>query len=551
MNPRARQPWRRPGWRLGLTAVAVVVAGSATVATAMASNAPSFGDSSATVPLSQVVPAPASTHTNPGVAFNLTPDDAIYATGGSSDAQAAAGYLAGLLRKPTGYALPVDSITSQAQPKGIALELNSADKGAAGSYQLNVTRRSVTIRAGQREGLFEGIETLRQLLPVKVESPQAVNGPWLVQGGQISDQPRYDYRGAMLDVARNFLPVSDVERYISEIARYKINYLHLHLTDDQGWRIAINNWPNLTKVGGSSGVGGVSSGFYTQAQYKDIVQYAWARGITVIPEIEGPEHMNAALSSYAQLNCNGVAPPLYTGFTESPTGLLCISSATTYKFMDQVIGQIAALTPGPYISIGGDETQDVSPADLATYDKKIAAIVESHGKKIYGWQDAVGGFDASKTPAMTEYWQSGVNDPAVIAAAKAGTKVIMAPSTKAYLDMKYTADEPEYPVGNSWAGYTTASDAYNWNPNTMVSGLPASSVGGVEAPLWTETIFGMDQAEQLAFPRLLEIADIGWAPASAHDWNSFKSRLAAQGPRLREARVNYYLAPGVPWPMGS
>ncbi|MEV2243837.1 beta-N-acetylhexosaminidase [Streptomyces sp. NPDC049970] len=535
--------------RMKVTIVGVAVAITASVTVATASFGSSSGAEGAT-PLTQVVPKPVSVRTTGNVAFDLDRGDAVYATGGSADAKAAAEFVAGLLRKPTGFALPVRTLTGGAKPEGIVLALGGANKVThAEGYQLDVTSKAVTIQADARAGLFNGVATLRQLLPAKVERQQRTAGPWRVQGGRITDQPRYGYRGAMLDVARHFLPEPDVRKYIDTIARYKINYLHLHLIDDQGWRLEIKDWPELTKTGGASGVGGMNGGFFTQEQYTSIVRYAWARGVTVIPEVEGPAHMHAALASYGKLNCDGKALEPYTGFVPSPEGRLCLDDPDTYELMDAVIGQVAALTPGPYIHVGGDETQDIPEADRDAYFTKIAKLVEKHGKKIYGWQDAAGSMPAAGS--MTGFWAAGINDDRVIAAAEAGGKVVMAPSAHTYLDMKYDETAPEYPIGNSWAGTSTVEDSYGWKPEEQLAGLPENAIAGVESALWTETIFGIRQAEDLAFPRLLSVAEIGWAKASAHDWNTFRERLAAQGPRLREARVNYYQAPDVPWPLGS
>ncbi|MDQ1025101.1 hexosaminidase [Streptomyces umbrinus] len=548
MKASASPPERRRGRRMKVTIVGVVVAITATLSGATTSVGSPSGEAGA-VPLTKVLPQPAEVRTTAGVAFDLESDDAVHATGGSGDAKAAADFLAGLLRKPTGYALPVRSLAAGAEPDGIVMALggNNSVTQAEG-YQLDVTSRSVTVRADDRAGLFNGIETLRQLLPVKVERQQRMPGPWRIQGGRITDAPRYGYRGAMLDVGRHFLPKTDVEKYIDTIARYKINYLHLHLVDDQGWRIEIKEWPELAKIGGSTGTGGLLGGFYTQEDYRNIVQYAWARGVTVIPEIEGPDHMHSALASYAKLTCDGKALEPYTGWGKSPDGGLCLDNPTTYEFLDEVIGEIAALTPGPYIHVGGDEAAGRSQAEMDGYFEKVAKLVEKHGKKVFGWQEAAGSLPAK---SVTEFWVPGNNEDRIIASAKAGGKVVMAPAMHTYLDQKYTDSYPEYPLGQTWAGPTSVQSSYDWKPEEQIAGLPATSIAGVEAPLWTETVFGINQAENLAFPRLLSIAEIGWAKASSHDWNTFKPRLAAQGPRLRESRVNYYLSPEVPWPLGS
>jgi hexosaminidase len=203
----------------------------------------------------------------------------------STDSVPVGDYLAAFLRRPTGYPLPVTPAGAGA-PSGIALLLSGAPAsvGAEG-YQLDVTGTAVVIRARQPAGLFAAVQTLRQLLPSTVESATVQPGPWNVPGGRVVDYPRFAYRGAMLDVARHFFTVAQVERYVDQLARYKVNYFHLHLADDQGWRIAINGWDRLTSYGGGTQVGGGPGGFYPQDDYRAIVAYAQQRFITVVPEV--------------------------------------------------------------------------------------------------------------------------------------------------------------------------------------------------------------------------------------------------------------------------
>ncbi|MFE7133412.1 beta-N-acetylhexosaminidase [Streptomyces sp. NPDC057638] len=551
MKSTVTAPGGRRGRRLKLTGLAALMAVTGTLTTAAAADRPAApGAARAAVPLDRVVPAPVSVRAEPGTVFTLGAGDAIQASAGSADARAAADLLGSVLRRPTGYELPVTELRPGARADGIRIVLGGANEVThPEGYQLDVTKDAVTLRADRRAGLMNGVATLRQLLPVRVDARGRVDGPWTVAGGRVLDQPRYAYRGSMLDVARTFLPEKAVKRYIDTIARYKINYLHLHLTDDQGWRVEITSRPELTRIGGSSGLAGVTKGFYTKAQYASIIQYAWARGITVIPEIEGPDHAHAALASYAELNCDGTAPPVYSGFLKSDDGRMCVEKPVTYTFMDQVIGELARMTPGPYIHIGGDETQGRTPAQITEYFRKVSALVIKHGKKPIGWQEALPGL----TPkgATATFWINGVNNDEVVAAGKAGAKIVMAPATEAYLDMKYTPEKPEYPTGNTWAGSTTVKDAYSWRPEAVLKGLPANAVTGVAAPLFTDTVFGYDTTEHLAFPRLLAIAELGWTREAGLNWGSFRERLAAQGPRLRQDGVNYYRAPGVPWPYGS
>jgi len=305
--------------------------------------------------MNDLVPAPVSVEATPGHDYRLTADTVISTERGSSAARSVGKYLADLLRPATGYRLHVKEARGHDPDDGIVLLLSGADQKVGNEgYELDASKHGVVIRARTADGLFSGVQTLRQLLPAAIDSWTHQPGPWAVSGGHIVDYPRFAYRGAMLDVSRHFFPVSTVERYIDDIARYKVNYLHLHLADDQGWRIQIKSWPNLAIHGGSTEVGGGPGGYYTQREYKDLVKYAASRHITIVPEIDMPGHTNAALSSYAELNCNGIAPPLYTG-TDVGFSSLCVNKEITYQFLDDVIRELARMTPGPYIHIGGDE----------------------------------------------------------------------------------------------------------------------------------------------------------------------------------------------------
>jgi hexosaminidase len=473
------------------------------------------------------------------VTFTIRPGTAI-----ATDSAPVGEYLAGFLRRSTGYPLPVKP--AKGEPAGITLLLSGAPSTVGDEgYQLDVTRTAVVIRARRAAGLFAGVQTLRQLLPPTVDSATVRPGPWNVPGGHVVDFPRFVYRGAMLDVARHFFSVGQVERYIDQIARYKVNRFHLHLSDDQGWRIAIKGWDRLATYGGGTAVGGDPGGFYTQDDYRTIVAYAAARFITVIPEIDMPGHTNAALASYADLNCNGVAPPRYTG-TDVGFSSLCTSKEITYKFLDDVLGQLAALTPGGYLHIGGDEAQSTQPADYAAFINRVQQIVASHGKSVQGWHDLV---HATPLPStVAQFWDTTTSDAAVAAAAQHGTKLVMSPANHAYLDMKYNAQTP---LGQDWAGLIEVKDAYGWNPGAYLSGVPASAVLGVEAPLWTETIRTSADIEFMAFPRLPAIAELGWSPQSTHSWSAFRNRLAAQGPRWKVQGVHYYHSTQIPWPAGA
>ncbi|NJC69305.1 family 20 glycosylhydrolase [Planosporangium thailandense] len=482
-----------------------------------------------------VVPAPLMVKPAAGTTFTLTAGTRIFTSPGAREV---AGYLAGILRRSTGYRLPV----VEGSGVGVSLLLTGADPDVGDQgYRLDVTRASVVIRAQSGAGLFAGVQTLRQLFPAAIESPTARPGPWAVAGGQIVDRPRLAYRAAMLDVARHFFTVATVERYLDELALYKVNYLHLHLTDDQGWRIAIDSWPRLATYGGSTQVGGGAGGYFTKADYRAIVAYAEARYITVVPEVDMPGHVNAALASYAELNCDGKAPPLYTG-TGVGFSSLCMTRDVTYRFVDDVIGEVAALTPGPYLHIGGDEAYATKPADYASFMNRVQEIVAAHGKAVLAWHQVV---TATPLPStVAQYWGTTRSAPDVAAAAGRGTKLLLSPANKAYLDMKYDASTP---LGQDWAGYVEVKDAYDWDPGTYLDGVGASSVLGVDAPLWTETIVALRDIEYMAFPRLPAIAELGWSPTSTHDWNAFRVRLGAQGPRWTTQGITFYRSPQIPW----
>lgn len=293
-------------------------------------------------PLGAIVPAPASV-TPGGAPYTLGRTTAVRVDAEDPESRDIGRYLAGLLRPSTGYPLPV--VDDDAARGGILLRLSprATALGEEG-YELRSGRTGVTLTAYRPAGLFRGVQTLRQQLPAAVEKRTVQAGPWQIAGGTVTDTPRYAYRGAMLDVSRHFFTVDQVKRYIDQLALYKVNKLHLHLSDDQGWRIAVDSWPRLATYGGSTQVGGGPGGFYTKDDYREIVRYAASRYQEVVPEIDLPGHTNAALASYAELNCDGVAPPLYTG-TGVGFSSLCVPKEITYDFVDDVLRELAALTP--------------------------------------------------------------------------------------------------------------------------------------------------------------------------------------------------------------
>jgi hexosaminidase len=449
-------------------------------------------------------------------------------------------YLSSILKPATGFSLPV-IISNKATIDNIFLKVELLDsiKNEEG-YHLNISQDSIALKANTVSGLFRGIQTLRQLFPHEIESDSFQKVEWKIPTGIVKDYPTYAMRGAMLDVARHFFGVQDVRRFIDLMSLYKMNVLHLHLSDDQGWRIEIKKWPNLTKYGSSTCVGGGKGGFFTQEQYKEIVKYASEKFILVIPEIDMPGHTNAVLASYPTLNCdpNNSPPKLYTGMKVG-FSTLCTSNEKVYNFIDDVIGEIAAITPGRFIHIGGDESLATNKKDYVKFINKVQLIVAKHGKHIIGWDEIA--LSTLQPNAIAQHW-SNENNP--LFAIKQGAKILMSPAKKAYLDMKYNANTK---IGLDWAGYIEVDEAYNWNPANFLKGIKKENIIGVEAPLWTETVKTIKDIEFLAFPRLLGYAEIGWASPENRYWDEYKVRLAEHGKRLSAMKVNFYKSNRVPW----
>jgi hexosaminidase len=404
-------------------------------------------------------------------------------------------------------------------------------------YEINVTTESITVSANKPAGLFYGTQTLNQ---IGVKNSDGIE----YAVGKIRDYPTFGWRGSMLDVARHFFSVEDVKDYIDKIAYYKMNVLHLHLSDDQGWRIEIKSWPKLTEVGGQTQVGGGGGGFYTQEQFKDIVAYAAARFITIIPEIDMPSHINAALAAYPELHCNGVGkkPELYEG-VEVGFSTLCRADgeieAYTLKFVNDIVREISAMSPSPYFHIGGDEAHVTKKEDYIAFINSFKKIVEANGKHMIGWEEIsqanIGAGD------IAQHWHS---KEMASAAAQKGAKIIMSPSTKVYLDMKY--DSTIKNIGYDWAALIEVDDSYMWKVEEMIPGVNLDNVAGVEAPLWGETLKTMDDIEFLLFPRLPGIAEIGWS-AQDRNWDEYKVRLGKHGKKMEEMNINFYRSPKVPW----
>ncbi|MBT8187289.1 MAG: family 20 glycosylhydrolase [Croceitalea sp.] len=472
-------------------------------------------------------------------AFGLDSKTAIFTNQTATGFEAVGQYLAEKINGQTNIVVPVNISSEEAVERIIFIEKSDAlESTSPEAYQLYIKNDSIVLNARSAAGAFRGIQTLRQLIPETANDTLAEQPMWLIPTGKITDAPNFSYRGAMLDVARHFFTVEEVKKYIDLLAYYKYNVFHMHLSDDQGWRIEIKSWPKLTEVGAQTEVGGGAGGFYTQEEFKDLVAYAAERHIEIIPEIDMPGHTNAASLSYPFLNGNGKKLSVYTG-TNVGFSTFDANKDEVYAFLDDVIREIAAISPSPYFHIGGDESHATKKRDYINFIQKVEPLVKKHGKTMVGWNEiAQANIDSS---TVVHLWNEPHN---ALKAAENGSKVILSPASKAYLDMQYDTESIH---GLHWAAYIPVPDAYNWNPETFVDGLPKESILGIEAPLWSETISNSAELEYLAFPRAIGYAELGWTAASQRNWEDYSKRLVQQVPFLKRHDVNFYRSKAVDW----
>ncbi len=471
-------------------------------------------------------------------AFGLDRYTAIYTSKNSKEFAEVGQFLADKIKAKLDLDVPVNSDGDEPIERIIYInQSDSLELASAEAYQLYITQDSVILNSNTAEGAFRGIQTLRQIIPEESIDTLAEQRIWPIPSGKITDNPNFGFRGSMLDVARHFFSVKDVKKYIDLLSYYKINVLHLHLSDDQGWRIEIKSWPKLTEIGGSTEVGGEAGGFFTQEDYKEIVAYAAKHYMTIIPEIDMPGHTNAASVSYPFLNGNGKTPKLYEG-TRVGLSTFDTGKDTVYAFIDDVVREISAITPGPYFHIGGDESHVTKKKDFIYFVEKVEKIVQKHGKIMIGW-DEIASANIDST-SISQYWSNGKNAEKAI---KRGMKVILSPAKKTYLDMQYDTLSKH---GLHWAAYIPVDSAYVWTPEEY-EGIPMENILGVEAPLWSETISNIDELEYLAFPRVIGYSELSWSIKENRDWENFKVRLANQAPYLDRMDVKYYASPLIDW----
>ncbi|WP_411170063.1 family 20 glycosylhydrolase [Clostridium sp. MB05] len=478
-----------------------------------------------------IIPKPISYESGEGK-FILKKDSSIYVKGNTEEETEEivkiAEFIKGKLKASTGFQLNIIKGDNPTPGSIYLTTIGGEEEDGNEGYKIVTTPEMVKIIAYKPEGISRGVQTLRQLFPPEIDKGTKVtNVEWSVPVSIIDDKPEYEHRGLMIDVARHFFTVDEIKRQIDLAAQYKINRVHLHLTDDQGWRIEIKKWPDLTTIGGSTQVGGGPGGYYTQEEFKDLVKYAAERYVEIIPEIDMPGHTNAALASYGFLNPDGKKKPLYTG-TEVGFSSFMTHDEKTYEFIDDVIREISEISPSKYFHIGGDEADSTKKEDYDYFVGRVSKIVQKYGKTPIGW-DPIDTSPEIDSSVVLQNWK----DSNEAARAK-NMKIIISIAHKAYLDMKYNESTP---YGETWAGYIPVETAYKWDPTDYA---PKELVLGIEAPLWTETISDTKAMDYMIYPRLLGYSEIGWTPKESRDWNEYKIRLEKHGEIMKNKGINYY-----------
>jgi hexosaminidase len=496
-----------------------------------------------------LIPEPEKIKINSGQ-FEIHPNTAIVLTTDNAEMRDAVAIFNNLLNRAAGYRLPLTA--SPVSENALVCRLNPSVSNKEG-YRLSVRKNLISLEAQTPQGIFYGMQTLRQLLPYQIERSYASNVAWTIPCVEIEDAPRFVYRGLMLDVSRHFQPKEFVMKFIDMLAYHKMNTFHWHLTEDQGWRIEIKKYPGLTEIGAYRNRtldGRYTSpdkrkwnntrhgGFYTQDDVKEVLAYAQKRFITVIPEIELPGHATAALASYPELSCTG-GPFEVEGLWGVFNDIYC-PKEKTFQFLENVLSEVADLFPSSYIHIGGDEAPKVrwqncahcqalikkeglkDEHELQSYFiKRIEKFLASKGKSIIGWDEILEGGLAPNATVMS--WRG---DAGGIEAAKQHHDVIMTPNSHAYLDY-YQADPLTQPL--AIGGFLPLWKVYSYNPTpSVLTPDEARHILGFQGNLWTEYISTASQAEYMAFPRGAAIAEVAWSPDERKNYPDFKARVIRQ-----------------------
>jgi hexosaminidase len=460
----------------------------------------------------------------------------------ASGLENSANFLNDYLQQVYGFKLPIKKKANGVA--GIHLSYKKMDYPIPGAYNMEVNAKGVYIAGDNAPGDFYGIQTLLQLLPV--EKSTSLSVPYVT----IKDFPRFQYRGLHLDVGRHFFPPSFVKKYIDYIALHKMNYFHWHLTEDQGWRIEIKKYPNLTKtgawrdgtiIGHYPGTGNDSihyGGFYTQKEVKDIVAYAAKRYITIIPEIEMPGHASAALAAYPWLGCTG-GPYKVQQTWGVFNDVFCAGNDSVFTFLQNVLDEVMALFPAKYIHVGGDECPKESWKKCPKCQKRIAdnhlkdehelqsyfiqrieKYINSKGRTLIGWDEILEGGLAPNAVVMS--WRG---EQGGIEAAKQKHDVIMTPGAYVYFDHSQVKKDDSVTIG----GYLPVEQVYNYEPVPKeLSDTAMNYILGAQGNVWTEYMGNTRKVEYMIFPRVSALSEVLWSPKEKRNWNDFENRLQVQ-----------------------
>jgi hexosaminidase len=454
--------------------------------------------------------------------------------------------------------------SGRAGRKNIRVELNGAPDEKIGNegYTLSITPTVITVRANTPAGIFYGLQTFLQLVPPGVGNGHTAS--WPVPCAEITDYPRFGWRGLMLDVSRHFFSKKEVLRYIDEMAAYKYNVLHLHLSDDNGWRLEIKSLPELTKTGAwrvsRTGRWGLflpalayepdtDGGYYTQDDMREIIRYAQQRFITILPEIDVPAHSLALIASYPNLSCTQKSYAVNAGFRDPvrDDNALCIGNDSVFSMLDKIFTEIAALFPSPYIHIGGDEAykgfwsncpkcqRRMADEHLKNVDelqsyfvRRVEKILLAKGKKLIGWDEILEGGLAPEATVMSWRGMKGG-----IEAAKMGHHVVMTPWDYCYLDLY----QGENTVEPATYGLCRLRDSYNYDP--VPDSVDEKYILGGQGNLWTESVPNFRHVEYMTWPRALALSEVYWSPKASRNWDGFIVRMEAQFPRLDAEGIKY------------
>lgn len=510
-----------------------------------------------------LIPYPRRIKELPG-SFTLTEHTKLIAAG---DATQTARQFAQWIFPATGWQLSIETQPSEESARIVfALDDERSDLGEEG-YTLEVLPTRISLKAKTRRGLHYAAQTLRQLMPPQIFSTTKIPSfHWEIPCVEIQDQPRFSWRGSMLDVCRHFMPLEFIYKYLDLLALHKMNTFHWHLTEDQGWRIEIKRYPRLTEIGGwrketlighyeanrdhPKYDGKPHGGYYTQEQIKDVVAYAEKLGINIVPEIEMPGHAQAAIAAYPFLG-NSSEPVEVSTHWGIHTHIFNVEESTL-EFLQNVLDEVLALFPSVWIHIGGDEVPKKewkeSPRaqqkmrelglkneeELQSYFiRRIDQFLTQRGRRLVGWDEILEGGLAPNATVMSWRGEAGG-----IAAAQAGHQVVMAPNTYTYLDYYQSENRDSEPL--AIGGFLPLQKVYSYEPiPPSLDPAYAPNILGTQGQIWTEYIQGPAQAEYMAFPRLCALSEVAWTPPEKKDYGSFLERLNVHLKRLDYLKVNY------------